>query len=585
MKRQRPTTIVTLVAIVLTALSAFAAGRKGFDPVSPGDKAKSDYTYLEAVNQKLKGNNDAYIDLLSRAYELNPTDTSMMFEYGYFCGYLMNEDSVNYARFRDYMKKGVDADPGDYMYGFAYASLLARDNPAEALRVMRRIHELYPQRPDFTYRYANLLSAGGDSLGLRKAVAVLDTLEKTQGIDAGITSNKLQVLFNLRDTTAMVSEINRLLQAAPASVENNILAGELYSEIHRPDTAIYYYNRACELDSTSGEAFYSRANYYRHAGDSVAYDREVFNALGKTSLDLNVKMVLMRDYVSALFSDSLQQPRIETLFQRLIVEHPHEADIHDLYASYLIARKDYAGAAEQTSYQLDLAPDNEKGWLRLCALYEVTDRYRQSIDAARRGLKYFPESSDLMLTIGNDYTHLKEYPEAFEYMRKALSLADSTKAEPRAQIITAIGDTYYNMELPDSAFACYEQALKLAPDNAMTLNNYAYFLAVKGQDLSHARQMIERALLSSPDEPTWLDTYAWVLFRQKDFTRAKEIIDRTLEKTVEQPSAEIYEHAGDIYFMNGEPDGAVDFWKEALKLDPGNELLARKVKHKTYFYK
>ncbi len=36
--------------------------------------------------------------------------------------------------------------------------------------------------------------------------------------------------------------------------------------------------------------------------------------------------------------------------------------------------------------------------------------------------------------------------------------------------------------------------------------------------------------------------------------------------------------------MNGEPQKALEFWEKALALDPDNELLQRKVKHKTYFY-
>ena len=57
------------------------------------------------------------------------------------------------------------------------------------------------------------------------------------------------------------------------------------------------------------------------------------------------------------------------------------------------------------------------------------------------------------------------------------------------------------------------------------------------------------------------------------------------EAVYEEPSAEVLTHAGDIYFMSGSPDRAVEFWEMALEKDPDNDLLKRKVKQRTFFYK
>lgn len=111
-------------------------------------------------------------------------------------------------------------------------------------------------------------------------------------------------------------------------------------------------------------------------------------------------------------------------------------------------------------------------------------------------------------------------------------------------------------------------------------------MAVEGKDLDEALDMIEKVMSEEKDNPTSLDTYAWVLFKRKDYAKAREMIDRTLELTADDDmGADLLEHAGDIYFMDGEPDEAVGFWKRALKYDPKNELLQRKVRHKTYFFK
>lgn len=97
--------------------------------------------------------------------------------------------------------------------------------------------------------------------------------------------------------------------------------------------------------------------------------------------------------------------------------------------------------------------------------------------------------------------------------------------------------------------------------------------------------MIKKAVEGRPDEPTSLDTYAWVLFKLKRYPEAKEIIDKALSLTeAANVSAEEYDHAGDIYFMNGDRDKALEYWKEALKLDNDNASIKRKVKNKTIFF-
>ena len=122
------------------------------------------------------------------------------------------------------------------------------------------------------------------------------------------------------------------------------------------------------------------------------------------------------------------------------------------------------------------------------------------------------------------------------------------------------------------------------PNNLGALNNCAYYLACEDRDLDKAEAMILKVVSEKPEDGTSLDTYAWVLFKKQDYVKAKEVIDGALENE-SAPSAELYEHAGDIYFMNKEPDEALEFWRKALALDPDNDLLKRKVKHKTFYYK
>ena len=130
------------------------------------------------------------------------------------------------------------------------------------------------------------------------------------------------------------------------------------------------------------------------------------------------------------------------------------------------------------------------------------------------------------------------------------------------------------------AIECYERALELNPLNSNTLNNYAYYLAQRAQDLDRAERMAALAVKDEPENANFIDTYAWVFFAKKDYKMALLYIKSAVEKDEDN---HLLEHYGDILWFNDEKEAAVEQWTKALELDPDNELLQRKVKDKTYY--
>lgn len=97
--------------------------------------------------------------------------------------------------------------------------------------------------------------------------------------------------------------------------------------------------------------------------------------------------------------------------------------------------------------------------------------------------------------------------------------------------------------------------------------------------------MAEMALAADPDNGSYLDTYALVLFLKHDYKKALEFIEKAAEhRDSDTGNAELWEHYGDILFMLGKPAEAVEKWKDALKDNPGSKLLKKKIENRTYFY-
>ncbi|MCC8072011.1 MAG: tetratricopeptide repeat protein [Bacteroidales bacterium] len=571
-----------MLALLLAGILSLGAKAPATAPPE-ADVRKADYYYLEGLRQQSLGNYDSYFTLTQRALELNPDDEFLGMEHGKNM-LRLSRDSASIADSYTLMKRYVDDNPLDFYNNLLVASLaLSLDREEEGLELWQRLHYYNRERPEVTAKYAEVLAQTLDSANMAKAIELYDSLEVSEGPSINLSTQKIRIYYQRDDSTAILNEASRLLTKGPNIVDFNVFAADMYSQFGDPDSALVLYNRALEIDPSDGVAYYSLANFYHAQGDSVAYDREVFKALQQESLELSPKLEIFKDYIGALYGDSLQWPRINNLFQVLVDQYPHEEEVHILYRDYLIAVDDYAGAAEQASYALDINPADEQQWVALSSLWLTVEDYQKSIDAARRGSHYYPDNTTLYLIGSAALTHQKEYAEALEMLKKAKEIADPRDYKVLSDLCSAMGDTYYAKGERDSAYACYNEAIELYPDNFSALNNCAYYLACDDRDLDRALEMIEKVVAFKPEDPTSLDTYAWVLFKRKDYVRAKEIMDKTLENS-DEPSSELYDHAGDIYFMLREPGQALEFWKKALELDPDNELIQRKVTHKTYFY-
>ena len=580
-------TFITIVGI----LSVFAdtVGISVEDRRSEERRRKADYAYLEARSKIYADNYASAYDLLEYAYSLDSTQGSVNIDYGFYS--IMantmsdNPDSATVERGYAKMLEAYERGECDYYTSTFFATLSERLNHGEiALKVWEHLDSLYPNKPDAKFKFASALCATGDTANILRAIGIFNHLQRVHGTDVGIVSQKMNAYISIGDTVSTMAALDTLLQANPHGVNENLFAGDVMMAFNRDSDAIGYYNRAIEYDSINGMAYFKLARYYQMHGDSARYDKEVFNALSQPDLDVEEKVELMRGYVQGLYADSLQRGRIENLFKVLTDLHPLEPQIRDLFSSYLAVTKDYKRAAEQAEILVDLDPATAENWNRLVTIYLSDNEAEKGADAGMRGLKYHENDETLALLTGSAEIVANRPQKAIELLREAIANTDKRDSKMLSQLQCTLGDAFYKNNEPDSAFIYYDAALDNDGTNLLAMNNCAYYLACENRDLERAERLSFWTIKEEPKNSTSLDTYAWIMFKQKKFDAAKEYIDKALEYDSD-PSAELYEHAGDIYFMNLDPDRAVELWKEALEMDQDNELLRRKVEQKTYLQK
>jgi Tfp pilus assembly protein PilF len=94
--------------------------------------------------------------------------------------------------------------------------------------------------------------------------------------------------------------------------------------------------------------------------------------------------------------------------------------------------------------------------------------------------------------------------------------------------LSVIGDTYHGAGKERLAYKTYEQALKLDPEYCPVLNNYAYFLSLRKCRLRKAEKMSLVTVTKEPDNPTYLDTYGWILFLRGKADKAKPVFKHAM---------------------------------------------------------
>lgn len=601
---------LSAASIAACAVVALAAGP---DRTDTPDSRKAQYVFLESSNALGDNRYDDYFMLLKRTVELEPDNDFAAGALGELM-FFMTDDTNSIKDAYEMVARRFRADPTDANSSGVYADYAMRMGRIDdVIDIWRTVDSLMPSTTDAAMKLAQAymmrFSHRQDTADLGRANAIYDRIEDRLGPTLPVTVNRVQAYSLAGDTLAMTGAVERLAQAAPRDVQVNLLAAEVYDYIQQPDSALAWLDRAEAVDSTYGPVNLARAEFFRNQGDSVAYDREVFRAMRSGNIEFEQKYDLLKDYVMKLYTDSLQQPRIKSMFEALIDVNPSEAEVYSLYGSYKAQMGDMPGAVEQLEYSLDLDPSKYATWNMLTRCKAQTTDTVGFRNLVRRGLEHFPGDGYIGLLGAFSYVQSKDYATALGLLDSIDTGAPSNKAL-LSDIYTTKGDMLHQLGQNDSSYVYYDKAINANPDNYMAMNNAAYFMALDGKDLDRAELYASIATSAESTNPTFLDTHAWVAFRKKDYDKARELIERAVRAQAieheglpadasaetaahavadmlrhpEPADTEILSHAGDIYFMCGEPQKAVEYWKAALLTAPDDELLRRKVENKAYYY-
>ena len=226
---------------------------------------------------------------------------------------------------------------------------------------------------------------------------------------------------------------------------------------------------------------------------------------------------------------------------------------------------------------LEIEPDFDGGRLMLVDILLRLNDTQGVAEVCGDGMIYQPDepfyyyyAGLAQAILGNEALGTKYLEDGTEHIN------DETDLNLAAGLYASLGDLYYEQNKKNEAYAAYDQALLYDPNNVSCLNNYAYYLSLDGRQLDHAEAMSRRTINAEPQNATYLDTYAWILYIQKDYKNAGKYIEQAIDGLEESAeNAGIFDHAGDIFYRLKQNKKAIQYWIKALSLTTDNDLKAK----------
>ena len=539
------------------------------------DTSPTGYCYNGVLLSEAKGDLNSAYDILTFIAE---TDTAFAPAYDKLFAYEIGFDNDSMAVAM--LDKAIANAPGNFWYGFKLANYYAtKDSIDKAASIYEKLLSDDPTRKELLYPLISWYSQEND---FDNAISALDRLEAQTGVTDETFITRMRIYTASGKSELAKSQLQAKIAESPSDDVFKEFLAYIYMNERKFPEAISLYDAMLKGKPYDSELNYSRLTALK-LSDSTQFDSEAKRILSDIDYATDIKLNVMVNLVIKDKTLAAKRDVVSGFFDAALAGVPADnVDVLGLQGVYLMMLNDTTDYITVTREILHRQPSNASANATLMQYYLSKNDADGVSRIARNAVKYFPKELTYHFYLAITYLMKDDSDSALKVCETAIANATpGTMPTLLSQFYSIIGDIRHEKGDEAATFAAYDKALEYDKDNTSVLNNYAYFLAIGGGDLSRAEEMIARAVELVPDDPTMLDTYAWVLFLQGNYALAKIYMDKTLQLD-KQPSSEVLEHAGDIYFNYGEVDRAVEFWQQSL--DKGNEskVLKAKIRQRKY---
>ena len=544
--------------------------------LTPEQQRKYDYFFLEAMRLKEKKDYASAFGLLQHCLDIHPNAASALYEVSQYYMFLRQVPQGQEA-----LEKAVANAPDNYWYSRGLASLYQQQNELDkAVTLLEQMVVRFPAKQDPLF---NLLDLYGRQEKYDEVISTLNRLEKRMGKNEQLSMEKFRIYLQMKDDKKAFQEIESLVQEYPMDMRYQVILGDVYLQNGKKQEAYDVYQKVLAAEPDNPMAIFSMASYYKQTGQEELYQQQLDTLLLNKKVTPDTKVGVMRQMIVENEQADKDSTQIIALFDRIMKQEQDDPQIPMLYAQYLLSKNMEAESVPVLEQVVDLDPTNNAARMMLIGAAVKKEDYKQIIKVCEPGIEATPDALEFYYYLAVAYNQAEKPDSVISICKRALEhkTADGKK-EIVSEFYSILGDMYHTQKQMKEAYAAYDSALVYNPSNIGALNNYAYYLSVERRDLDKAEEMSYKTVKAEPNNATYLDTYAWILFEKGNYAEARIYIDNAMKSEGGDKSDVIVEHCGDIYYMTGDVDGALTYWKKALEMGSESKTLKQKIEKKKY---
>lgn len=525
------------------------------------------YVFIEANRKKLLGDLRGALDLFYECLKLKPDAAAAMYEISKINNILKNYDiAVKYARM------AAENDNENKWYKLNLAELLITTQKyEEAIKVYEQAYKIDKTDLEIPYKLAALYT---HIKNYEKAIQLYNKIESSLGVHESLSLAKQQLYYNLGQKTKAYKEIENLIKHYPAEPRYYGILAEMYTNDNLFSKAQHYYDRLFSIDSTNTLGLLSIVDFYRKKMDYDNAFKTVRKIIDHNQIDYNQKVVVLVSILNTRSEFNIYNQQIHDLLAYLKEKYPDKKDSYTLYADYLIKMNERDKAITEIEFILDNFEGNIALWEQLLYIYNYNNNFDTLYVKSKTAIDSFPEHDIFYLFNGISANQTGKTAQAIKSLTKGLNL--SKTKEIQIDFYINLAEAYHDNKEYEKSDYYFDLVLKEQPDNLYVRNNYAYYLSIRETKLEYAESLSKLTVQQEPNNSTYLDTYAWILYKLKRYQDALYYIKRAFEFGGAQSSV-IVEHYGDIQYKVGNVDAALELWKLSKKLGNKSKKLIEKI--------
>ena len=527
--------------------------------------------FFDASKQKMLGNFEEAASLYRDCIKIDHYNAASYYE---LANLLTTSQQVTEAL--PFALNALELDPTNEWYSLFTAEIQLELNDFQsAVRIYERLTEENPNKVEYqyelatTYLYLNRLE---------DAIKSYNKIEEVIGLSEEISVQKEKIYLQMDRLDDAVNELEALIANFPGEHRYLGMLAEVYTANDMLDEAFSVYQRMAKSHPDDPILHLNLAEHYRKQGDYDASFKELKQAFGSPSLNIDNKIQVMMSYYNLTEGNDKLLGQAYELLDLLTVAHPTDAKAFAMKADFLL-RDGKINESRDAFYEtVKLDSGRFMVWSQLINnSYELRDWDAMQTDS-KKALELFPNQGLLYLLNGIANNSLKNYQEAVSILSEG-EMFTRTETYMNVQLLSVLADAHNNLKQYKESDEAFEKAIKKDPNSPLLLNNYSYFLSLRADNLERAEEMSRKANVLQPREANYQDTYAWILYQQGKYETALEWILKAIAGGGAS-SGVIVEHYGDILYKMGETTKAMEQWKLALELGDHSDELPSKIKGK-----